>query len=113
MEYVIAIALISHVYAVGYMARKFELRIYRLSVLLLLTLILLCLCIALLSSAGDLKMIGRIANEFLHAVWLQSLICTIVSVRLALKSDNWNYLSHTVLYFSLFIVIVLLKALVS
>ena len=26
MEYVIAIALISHVYAVGYMARKFELR---------------------------------------------------------------------------------------
>jgi hypothetical protein len=113
MEYVMAIALISHVYAIGYMTRKFELRVYRLSVLLLLALILLCLCVALFGSAADMRLIGRIASEFLHAVWLQSLICAVVSTRLALKSENWNYLSHTVLYLSLFVVIVLLKTLAS
>jgi hypothetical protein len=75
MEYVLAFAIISHVYAFAYMVRDEKLNVYRLSVVLLLTLVGMCAGMLLFGTFSNLKFIDRLANEFFHGVLVQSFIC--------------------------------------
>jgi hypothetical protein len=113
MEYVLAFAIISHVYAFAYMVRDEKLNVYRLSVVLLLTLVGLCLGMLLFGTFSNLKFIDRLANEFFHGVLVQSFICMIVSARIAFKNDHWGYLSHSIVFFTVFLIIVFLKVLAA
>jgi hypothetical protein len=113
MNYVIALAIISHVYAIAYMMRDLKLRAYRLSVSLLVVLGAACLGVALFMTIVNARVTGRIAGELFHALWLQSLICALVSAWIAIRGERWAYLSHTVFFVALFIIIALLKALVA
>lgn len=113
MDYILALVIISHVYAFAYMVQDERLRIYRFSVILLLTLVGLCVGFALFGMVSHLTFIGRISSEFFHAALLQSLLCTIVSARIAVKNEYWSYLSHTVMFLTLFLITMMLKTLAA
>jgi hypothetical protein len=113
MEYFLALVIISHVYAFAYMVRDEKLHVYRLSVIMLLTLLGLCCAVLLFGTISRLTFLDRIAGGFFHAALVQSLICTIVSARIAIKNDHWGYLSHSIVFLTVFLISVFLKVLAA
>ncbi|MDB5035696.1 MAG: hypothetical protein JWQ98_2937 [Chlorobi bacterium] len=109
MIHLVSALIIGSVYGGGYAARGKELPIYRLSIALLV----LMLAIAGSAFLFENQLYGLIGGQWgtflfarniaVYALWLQSLICTVLSI-VALKTRwHWKYIALGVMFCVLFI----------